>query len=105
STKELRELPSASAALADVIRWPTGSIEVRAEEHGGQRQQSTPLRMSGPVDPLLSASSFGSDDRGEVTAFDGFGRQEWTIQIPARAGLPESHYVERRGHRAVLFLG
>ncbi len=102
----LREEPSVQAALADVIDWPTASVQVSKRQAATRQQHTIPLPLIGPVDPLFTATSFQTDSR-EVTAFDGFGRPEWTDRSPSRSGfgLPQSAYVERRGHRAVLFFG
>ncbi len=102
----LREEPSLQTALADVADWPTASIEVSKRPAAARQQRTVPLPMVGPVDPLFAATSFHIDSR-EVTAFDGFGRPQWTDRSPSRSGfgLPQTAYVERRGHRAVLFFG
>ncbi|MGE4003239.1 MAG: PQQ-binding-like beta-propeller repeat protein [Planctomycetaceae bacterium] len=103
----LRESPPVAAALSTVTHWPTASIDVRPQQEGAQPQLRTnPLRVIGPSDPLIESTVIHSDGRDEMVAYDGFGNPEWTDRMRSSLGyaFPDSHYVERRGHRALLFL-
>jgi outer membrane protein assembly factor BamB len=93
--------------LPSPVFWPTGQVSVLKSTGNTSQRHQNPLSRMGPVDSLNGQGCVLSDLRGNISFLDGYGRELSTVQLGLvpQVGFPQTHYLERRGHRALVFLG